>query len=213
MREHFDQFTEKKMTGISSRQGVLAIAGLAAFSAAAPALAHPGVHHVAMSVATGFAHPFSGLDHMLAFAAIGLWSAQYHGRTAWILPLLFVTTMTLGALAGLAGMRIPGIEAGIAASVAILGLLVAFSIRMPLAASGALVSVFALMHGYAHGVELPQQMSAASYIAGFAIATGLLHLIGFAAASVAGRLAAGGATRLAGIGIAATGAYLLAAVV
>jgi len=213
MRGHFDQSTEKKMTGISSRQGILAVAGLTTFSAAAPAFAHPGIHHVAMSVTTGFAHPFSGLDHMLAFAAIGLWSAQHHGRIAWILPLLFVATMTLGALAGLAGMRIPGIEAGIAASVAILGLLTAFSVRMPLAASSALVSVFALMHGYAHGIELPQQMSATSYIAGFAIATGFLHLVGFGAASVASRLAADGATRLAGIGIAATGAYLLAAVV
>lgn len=201
------------MTGISSRQGALAVAGLTVFSATAPAFAHPGVHHVAMSLTTGFAHPFSGLDHMLAFAAIGLWSAQHHGRTVWLLPLLFVTTMILGALAGLGGVRLPGIEAGIAASVAILGLLTAFSVRMPLAASSALVSAFALLHGYAHGTELPQQMSAASYIFGFAIATGLLHLTGFAAASLASRSAAGGATRLAGAGIAATGMCLLAAVV
>jgi urease accessory protein len=213
MLGHFDQFAEKKMTGISSRQGALAVAGVVAFSAAAPAFAHPGIHHVAMSVATGFAHPFSGVDHMLAFAAIGLWSAQCRGRAVWLLPLLFVATMTFGALVGLTAMRIPGIEAGIATSVAILGLLVAFSVRLPLAASSALVSLFALLHGYAHGIELPQQVGAASYILGFAMATGLLHLAGFAAASLANRWASGGATRLAGAGIAATGMALLAAAI
>lgn len=195
------------MNKLSFKHAAVAAIGLAAM----PAFAHPGVHHLTMSMAAGFAHPFSGLDHVLAFAAIGLWSAQHRGRAVWLLPLLFLAAMTFGALVGMIGVRVPGMEAGIAASVAVLGLLIAFALRLPLAASSALVSIFALLHGYAHGVELPQQMPAFSYVAGFVMATGLLHLAGLGVALVVGRHAGG--TRLAGAGIAATGLYLLAAAV
>lgn len=182
--------------------------GVIAALAMVPAFAHSGDHHAVASLAAGFSHPFSGLDHLLAFGAVGVWAAQYRGRTAWQLPLLFLIVMALGAMAGVAGMAIPGVEAGIAASVAILGLLVAFACRMPARGCAMLVASFALLHGYAHGVELPQNASAALYGIGFIAATALLHLAGF----VAGNGFAGKAVRVAGAGIAAIGIYLLAGI-
>jgi urease accessory protein len=199
------------MIRFSFRQTTLVAAGMTALSVAAPAFAHPGLHHAAISMASGFSHPFSGLDHVLAFAAIGLWTAQYQDRKAWLLPLLFLAVMALGALAGHAGIRIPGIEAGIAATVAILGLLVAFAIRMQLAPASALVSVFALLHGYAHGIELPYHASITSYGIGFIAATALLELTGMLAGLGASRYLGNAAVRLAGAGVALSGIFLFPA--
>lgn len=179
--------------------------GVIALLSMVPAFAHPGDHHAATSLAAGFFHPFSGLDHLLAFGAVGVWAAQYRGRTAWQLPLLFLIVMALGAMAAVAGMAMPGVEAGIAASVAILGLLLAFASGMPAWGSAVLVAAFALLHGYAHGVELPLDASAALYGIGFIAATALLHLAGF----VAGNGLAGKAVRVAGAGIAAIGVHLI----
>lgn len=186
------------------RLSALLIAALGVSSA----LAHPG-HPDAFGFNDGFAHPFSGIDHLLAMLAVGLWAAQNQRSALWVLPLSFPLMMVAGALLAFAGVALPGVETGIAASVAVLGLLIAFAIRLPVWASAAVVSVFALFHGYAHGSELPHGASALWYGVGFVAATALLHLSGLAIGLVAGQKMAAQAVRVGGIAIAAVGGYLL----
>ncbi|ADJ66191.1 HupE/UreJ family protein [Herbaspirillum seropedicae] len=198
-------------TKTRARLGVLAVTALAAGTA----LAHPGHPGSAMdasaSMAAGFAHPFSGIDHLLAMLAVGLWAAQNKQRALWVLPLAFPLMMVAGALLAFAGLQVPAVETGIAASVAVLGLLIAFAVRMPLWGSTLVVSLFAMFHGYAHGAELPHGSSAAMYGAGFIAATALLHAAGLGIGLIAGQQMADRVVRIGGVGIAAVGAYLLAA--
>lgn len=198
-------------TKTRARLGLLAVTALAAGSA----LAHPGhpdsLMNAQASLSAGFSHPFSGVDHLLAMLAVGLWAAQNKQRALWVLPLAFPLMMVVGALLAIGGLVVPGVETGIAASVAVLGLLIAFAVRLPLVASTAVVSLFALFHGYAHGAELPHGSMAAMYGAGFIAATALLHGAGLAIGLVAGQKTAERVVQLGGVGIAAVGAYLLAA--
>jgi urease accessory protein len=163
------------------------------------ALSHTGAGH-ALSFASGFKHPFTGLDHTLAMAAVGLWAGLNGGRALWVWPVAFVGVMVLGGLLGISGAPVPMVEAGILASVIVLGLLVLAAAQLPVAVGAILVAVFALLHGHAHGAELPGEVSAVSYAAGFAIATAILHAIGIGVAYVAGgangRLAVRGAGAL-----------------
>ena len=163
------------------------------------ALAHTGAEH-AFSFASGFRHPFTGLDHMLAMVAIGLWAGLNGGRALWLWPVAFVGVMVLGGLLGISGVAVPMVEAGILASVVVLGLLVLAAAQVPVSAGAILVAAFALLHGHAHGAELPGEAAAATYAAGFAIATAILHAIGIGVAHVAGsangRLAVRGAGAL-----------------
>jgi urease accessory protein len=136
--------------------------------------------HATEGFLTGFVHPLSGWDHMLAMVAVGLWGA-FLGRPAlWQLPVIFPLVMALGGVLGIAGVPMPFVEAGIAASALVLGLMVVLAVRPPLGVAAALVGAFAIFHGHAHGTELPHATSALSYAAGFVIATGLLHLAGIA---------------------------------
>lgn len=170
---------------------------------AGTASAHTGPHP-ATGFYSGLAHPLSGLDHLLAMIAIGLWAAQQGGRALWAVPAAFVGTMVLGGGLALGGLALPHIETGIAASVLVLGLLVATRQRWGLAAGIAIAAGFALYHGYAHGLEMPQATSAARYGLGFVLMTAFLHGVGVAASRV-GRYA----TQAAGVGIAASGLAML----
>ncbi|MFL9923791.1 HupE/UreJ family protein [Herbaspirillum lusitanum] len=195
-----------------ARIGVMAVAALAAGSA----IAHPGhpdsMMHGSASFMAGFEHPFSGIDHLLAMLAVGLWAAQNKRSALWVLPLAFPLMMVVGALLAFNGLSLPAVETGIAASVAVLGLLIAFAVRMPLWASTLVVSLFAMFHGYAHGSELPHGSSAAMYGAGFILATALLHAAGLGIGVFAGKQMADRVVRIGGFGIAAVGAYLLSGV-
>ena len=144
--------------------------------AASPALAHPGLDHV-HSMAQGFAHPFTGLDHLLAMVAVGLWAGLNGSRAVWVWPAAFVGLMLVGAALGLSQIALPLAEPGIIASLVVLGVAVAASLRAPAVLGAVVIGAFALLHGYAHGVELPAGASAATYMAGFALATALLHSI------------------------------------
>src|SRR5262245_28932012 len=163
------------------------------------ALAHTGLEH-AVSFASGFKHPWSGLDHMLAMVAVGLWAGLNGGRALWAWPMAFVGLMVAGGALGISGIALPMVEPGILASVIVLGLLVLMAAQLPVALGAALVAAFAVLHGHAHGAELPAQASAASYAAGFALATALLHRLGLGAAflgrSDPGRLVVRGAGAL-----------------
>jgi len=154
--------------------GLLAIAVLVL---ASPAHAHI-IDASGAGLTQGFSHPFSGLDHILAMVAVGIWAAQAGRPSLWVLPVVFPLAMAGGGLLGLAGVPVPDVEAGIAASVLGLGLLIAFQAKPPLALSIALVALFALFHGHSHGTELPQAASPVLYGLGFVAATAILHLTG-----------------------------------
>jgi urease accessory protein len=177
--------------------GALAVAAIALASGGA--LAHTGAEH-ARSFASGFAHPFTGLDHMLAMVAVGLWAGVVGGRALWAWPAAFVGVMVLGGGLGFAGIAAPMVEPGILASVVVLGLLVLGAFRLPVAAGAALVALFALLHGHAHGTELAAEGAAVSHFLGFALATAVLHALGLGIACVAagdrGRLFVRGAGAL-----------------
>ena len=164
-----------------------------------------------MDFATGLGHPFSGLDHILAMVAVGLWAAQRGGRALWLVPLTFVLTMAAGGALGFLGIQLPMVELGIAGSVLVLGTLVALASRLPLAVSMALVGLFALFHGYAHGAEMAVESSALWYSLGFMLASAALHVIGIGGALAAGQGIPARLVRVGGAAIAASGVLLLAA--
>ena len=146
---------------------------------------------------SGFSHPISGLDHVLAMVAVGLWGAQLGAPAIWLLPVAFPIMMAFGGLLGLSGIELPAVELGIALSAVILGALILGAVRLPLAAALLVVGFFALFHGHAHGTEMTPGQSAILYSLGFVIATGLLHALGIAIGLIhrwnAGRIALRGA--------------------
>lgn len=180
---------------------------------AMPAFAHVDASHLVIGFSAGLAHPFLGLDHLLAMLAIGLWAAQNKRVAPWMLPVVFPAMMLAGAAIAVAGMPLSGIEIAVAASVVLLGLFIAFAIKMPVRVSSVLVALFAMAHGYAHGMELPHEASALQYGAGFAAATAILHLSGLMMGLMARDKMAQGGMRIAGAGIAATGVFLLAGLI
>ncbi len=133
---------------------------------------------------SGFRHPISGLDHVLAMIAVGLWGAQLRAPAIWVLPVAFPVVMAMGGTLGLIGVPLPGIEYGIALSAILLGAAVMFEVRLPLAAAAIPVGIFAVCHGYAHGTELPAGESGLLYSLGFVIATGCLHGVGIATGAI-----------------------------
>lgn len=192
---------------LSNKRGWLALSLLAA---SGTVHAHTtGLPH--MDLFTGVEHPFSGLDHILAMVAVGLWAAQLGGRALWSVPLTFVLTMAAGGALGFLGVPLPMVELGIAGSVVALGVLVALASRLPLAVSMSLVGLFALFHGYAHGTEMAAESSALWYGLGFMLATATLHAIGIGMALAAGRGVPARLVRVGGAAIAASGMLLLAA--
>ena len=118
------------------------------------AFAHPG-HGEAGSLLAGFLHPLSGLDHLLAMTAVGLFAAHLGGRALWAVPATFVAVMALGGVSGAAGISLPFVETAIALSVVIFGLMIFSGMAPPVLAAMALVGIFAIFHGHAHGTEMP----------------------------------------------------------
>ncbi len=129
---------------------------------------------------TGFRHPWSGWDHILAMIAVGIWGAQLGAPAIWLLPVTFPMVMAFGGFLGLIGVHLPGVEFGIAASALLLGTMVCVEARPKLIWAAVLVGIFGLYHGHAHGTELPAGQSGMLYSMGFVIATGCLHGLGIA---------------------------------
>jgi urease accessory protein len=175
------------------------------------AFAHVG--HGADSFTAGIAHPLSGLDHVAAMIAVGLWAALKGGRALWIWPTAFVGVMLIGGALGTLHVAVPFVEPGILASVIALGLLVALAIDLPVVIGAAIVGVFALFHGYAHGSEVAETVSGAEYLAGFALATATLHLVGVSFAQMMTRVHLRPAIRVAGAVCIVVGAGLFAGVI
>ncbi len=128
----------------------------------------------------GFKHPITGLDHVVAMVAVGLWGAFLGGQAMWLLPVVFPVVMAFGGALGVLGVPLPAVETGIALSGAILGLMVACAVKPPLWLAAVIVGFFAIFHGHAHGTELPESANALAYAVGFVVSTGLLHLSGIA---------------------------------
>jgi urease accessory protein len=158
---------------------------------------------------TGLQHPWSGLDHVLAMIAVGLWGAQLGSPALWLLPIAFPMMMSMGAMLGLLGIPVPGVEIGIALSAIVLGTMVMAEVQPKLAIAIAMVGIFAIFHGHAHGTELPPGQSGLLYSMGFVIATGCLHGLGIALGLVKGMPAGRLALRGAGSFIAVMGVLFL----
>ncbi|MEO7365529.1 MAG: HupE/UreJ family protein [Sphingomicrobium sp.] len=178
---------------------VLAITSLAA----SPAMAHTGTG-LAGGFTAGFLHPLSGFDHMLAMISVGLWGAFLGRPLIYALPMLFPSAMAFGGGMGMIGVPLPPVEYGIAISVLTLGLMILLAVRAPVVVACAIIAVFAIFHGYAHGMELPSAADPIGYSAGFVLCTGLLHLAGIGLgtlkASPGGTLALRGAGGLVALG-------------
>jgi urease accessory protein len=183
------------------------LVAIAAVAWSDAALAHIGGH--AGGFTNGLAHPFYGLDHVLAMIAVGLWASQLGRPAVWLLPLTFPLVMIAGALAGWNGLPLPWLEAGIASTVIALGAVIALAQRPSLVIACALIGLFALLHGYEHGASLPAHGSAWRYGAGFLAATFVLHLIGIGIGLLANRVPVRFAARTAGSLIALAGVVLL----
>ncbi len=190
---------------LSGKHGLLALALL---GMGGTVQAHTlGLPH--MDFATGLGHPLTGLDHVLVMVAVGLWAAQSGGRALWLVPLTFVLTMAAGGVLGFMGIQLPIVESGIAGSVLTLGVLVALASRLSLAVSMALVGLFAIFHGYAHGAEMAVESSALWFSLGFMLATAILHGAGIGIALVARQGMTARLVRAGGVAIAAGGVLLL----
>lgn len=174
------------------------------------AFAHPS-HGDAIGLLHGFSHPLGGFDHLLAMIAVGVFAFVLGRRALFLVPLSFVAMMIVGFLLGANGVNLPLVELAIAASSIVIGTAAALGRPMPVAGAMALVGVFALFHGHAHGAEMPETAAGALYATGFVAATALLHATGIAAAFAAtqavgkhGKLIAqlaGGAFALGGVGV------------
>lgn len=204
------------------RRTIMATSAATLGLASAAVLAHTGdLGHVhgadaASSFFQGALHPLTGLDHLAAMVSVGLWSAltspKGSTRSLWTAPAAFAITLLIGALLGLGGLQLPGVEPMIAASLLVMGLLVCTRTALPPLAGGALVAVFALFHGLAHGAELAGGHAAAA-LAGMVLSTAALHAVGIAL----GLLLRGQgptatsrwAARAAGLGVAVFGTTLL----
>lgn len=185
----------------------VAVAAFAVTGLHSAAFAHTGTHIGGLT--DGLAHPFSGLDHVLAMVAVGLWASQLDRPACWLLPVTFPGVMTLGAILALTGWPLPGLEIGIAGSVLVLGTAIAFLLRPSVVVSATLIVLAALFHGYSHGSEPPAAASPCAYGLGFVGATLVLHAVGLALGALANLPAGRLATRAAGAAIAATGLVFL----
>jgi urease accessory protein len=188
------------------RLGALTLAAALLPTAAS---AHPGVGP-AVGFSHGFLHPLGGVDHILAMVAVGAIAARIGGRALWMVPAAFMAMMAVGGVLGMEHVQLPFVEAGIAASVILLGLAVAFRWNLPVAGASAMVGLFAVFHGHAHGSEMPVAAAGVTYALGFLLATASLHCAGIALGFGIDRIgahsklalqAAGGAMALAGVAL------------
>lgn len=202
------------MSGVMRKlAGIFAATAALVALAAAPALAHTGIDGLgANGFVAGVSHPLFGMDHLLAMLGIGIWGAQLGGRASWLVPAAFVGVMIAGAGLALAGIGMPLVEFGISGSVLVIGGLIAFGTRLPLALAMGLAGLFALFHGHAHGTELPGFAHPTAYGAGFVLATAFLHAAGFGIAYLLRSQATRLPLRLGGAAMAAIGgSYLIGA--
>jgi urease accessory protein len=189
------------------------VAALASLLLASAVQAHTDQAVNEQAITAGFVagnlHPLAGADHLLAMVAVGLWGAALRAPLIWALPVVFPLLMVAGGVLGILGVQLPFVETGIALSVLVLGLAIAAMWRAPVPVALAIVAVFGILHGHAHGTELPSAALPAAYAAGFVTSTGLLHLAGIALGSLRSVRHGSKLLRAVGGAIALAGAWLL----
>jgi urease accessory protein len=184
------------------------VVSLLALAMASPAEAHMGTG-LPGGFMSGFIHPLTGFDHMLAMVSVGLWGA-FLGRPLIVaLPVIFPTVMAFGAFLGIANVPFPPVEIGIGLSVLLLGAVIAAAWRAPIWAACLIVAIFGLFHGYAHGRELPSAADPIGFAVGFVLSTGLLHMAGISIGLLNDRPGGVVVTRTIGAGVALAGVYYL----
>jgi urease accessory protein len=164
-------------------------------------------HGGAVGFTTGFCHPWSGWDHILAMVAVGVWGVQLGRPAIWLLPVTFPMIMSLGGFLGLVGCPLPGTEIGVGLSALLLGSMVAAEAHPPIWVAVIMVGIFGLYHGHAHGTELPPNQDGLSYSIGFVVATGCLHGVGITLGLVHHWKTGAIALRIAGTVIALAGVF------
>jgi urease accessory protein len=180
------------------------VGGLVSVSHAVPAAAHTG--HSTGGLWSGLEHPLLGVDHLFAMVTVGI-LAVVLGHVV-VVPSAFLVAMTAGGTAGIVGVALPFGEPAIVLSVVALGAaLIAGGAVHPSVAVG-LVAVAGFVHGHAHGLEAPTAISPIVYVAGFVLATAVLHVSGGAAgvairARPAARATVGAVVLGAGVGLVA----------
>ena len=177
---------------------------------ATPAFGHTTTG-VALGFKSGFIHPLTGPDHILAMVAVGIWGAQLGVPAIWLLPVTFPLVMSIGGVLGMRGVPIPGVEFGVAASAVVLGAMILLAVRPPLWVAAVIIGAFAIFHGHAHGTELPHAARPLAYGAGFVLSTGLLHLTGISIGLINRWQVGGKALRVAGAVISVGGFVVLSA--
>jgi urease accessory protein len=192
--------------------GAVSTAGLVLvfLAVSAPAFAHTGTG-LPGGFKSGFLHPLSGFDHLLAMISVGLWGAFLGRPLVVALPVIFPCVMAFGAALGMANVPMPPVEIGIACSVLLLGALIALNVRAPVWAACLVVAIFAIFHGYAHGKELPSAADPIGYAVGFMLATGLLHMVGIGLGLINDLPNGRVVTRTMGAGVAVCGVFFMAA--
>jgi urease accessory protein len=196
--------------GAPTRAFIAALAAVLALSLQGPASAHVE-SGTATGLMSGLLHPITGLDHLVAMVAVGLWGAQLGRPAIWALPITFPLVMALGGLLGLGKVGLPFTEQAVALSAVVLGALILLRARPPLWIAALVVAYFAIFHGYAHGLELPHAADPLAYGAGFVIATGLLHLCGILIGTLRRWPAGEGVVRACGGAVGCVGCYFLLA--
>jgi urease accessory protein len=200
------------LIGIALRYAIGLFVSCGFLMAGSTVEAHEGAGG-AEGLVAGLTHPLLGPDHLAAMVAIGLWGAFLGMPAVWMLPVIFPLLMAIAALAGMSGLPLPGAEIGIALSAIVVGAAIALCKRVPLWAAAAVVAIFALFHGHAHGVELPAAAHPFAYAAGFVLMTGILHIVGILLGVLIRWPAGLMAVRAVGAGIAGLGLFFLAGAV
>jgi len=169
--------------------------------------AHPILAGIPLGFSTGFMHPLSGFDHILAMLAVGIWAGKLGGRYMWRVPAGFLAAAGAGFMLAMATMANPVVvEEGIAASLVCLGGLIAVNAHAGSWRSVALVVLFGMFHGLAHGAELPVSIHADLFVLGFLTASALLHAAGI---FIGRSFSDGVLIRTGGAGIAVAGLLLI----
>jgi len=195
---------------ISTMQRMMAVIVSVCFATVAHAHTGDGPHN---GWSYGFLHPLSGLDHLLAMIAVGMWSMQLSKHldkhVVWLMPIIFVTAMGLGGLLGFMTLPLGFAEHGIVLSLLVMGFLIARTVHLPFLVSALLIGIFAVCHGYAHGSEMPEGLMMLDYAAGFMLATALLHVVGIGLALLMYRIKRDQWLRYAGLAVALSGGVML----
>ncbi len=203
-----DVGTQGKPALSAPRNFALALTCGIALAAGGPAGAH-SAKSLALGFGGGFLHPLSGPDHLLAMVAVGLWGAFLGRPLVYLLPVVFPTVMAFGGVLGMARIGLPPVEYGIALSVLVLGMAILAKWRAPVWLAAAIVGLFGLFHGYAHGLELPSMANPVTFSLGFVLATGMLHVLGIVIGLIRERSRGEWVLRSLGAVIALAGVYYL----